>query len=35
LHNKLKAMQGINNVEEEWERIKEAVMEVANNYYIT
>jgi hypothetical protein len=30
LHNRLKAIQDINYVEEEWERIKEAIMEAAN-----
>jgi hypothetical protein len=30
LHNKLKAIQYINNIDEEWERIKELIMEAAN-----
>jgi hypothetical protein len=30
LHNKLKAIPDINNVKEEWERMREAITEVAN-----
>jgi hypothetical protein len=30
LHNKLKAIQDINNVEEDWERIEEEITEAAN-----
>jgi hypothetical protein len=30
LHNKLKNIPDMNNIEEEWERIKEAIMDAAN-----
>jgi hypothetical protein len=30
LHNKLKVIPDTNNVEEEWERIKEAITDAAN-----
>jgi len=33
LHNKLENTPDINNIDEEWEKIKEAIMEAAKGTY--